>query len=246
MNSVGHEAPPSVTYSLYIDDIQIFSSTSISRCERQLQITINKLAKWSSKNGFRFSLEKTVYVLFFSMRGRFLGPKIIGQDIAVWPAHELLGVIFDHKLTFMPHTKNLKAKPMKPINIPQNFVTQILGCRPRSSASFLHLHCSLLVWLCLCGLWVCAKVCPGHFGPHWRRRVVTAMGGFHTSPVPSRNVECNGWLLLEWRFFFASTYAMKARSYLQHPALACTTKTCFQHLLLYMASVIPPFSMQAL
>lgn len=65
MNSISKEIPPSISYSLYVDDVQIsYSSSNLNTCERQIQLTINKLHKWANENGFKFSPEKTVCVLF--------------------------------------------------------------------------------------------------------------------------------------------------------------------------------------
>lgn len=65
MNSINKIIPPTIMHSLYVDDLQIASRASnLSTCERQLQITINKLTHWADRNGFRFSTQKTVAVMF--------------------------------------------------------------------------------------------------------------------------------------------------------------------------------------
>ena len=67
INGLAKVIPPSVSYSLYVDDVQIsVSSCNLSSCERQLQLAINRMSKWADENGFRFSPEKTVCVLFLA------------------------------------------------------------------------------------------------------------------------------------------------------------------------------------
>lgn len=62
INGFAKVIPRSVCYSLYVDDVQIsFSSCNLSSCERQLQLTINRMSQWANENGFRFSPEKTVF-----------------------------------------------------------------------------------------------------------------------------------------------------------------------------------------
>uniref|UniRef100_A0A6B0V5G3 Putative tick transposon n=1 Tax=Ixodes ricinus TaxID=34613 RepID=A0A6B0V5G3_IXORI len=68
INSLAKVVPTSVSYSMYVDDLQIsFSSCNLSSCERQLQLTINKMSQWADQNGFRFSPGKTVCVPFHSV-----------------------------------------------------------------------------------------------------------------------------------------------------------------------------------
>ncbi|XP_064468158.1 uncharacterized protein LOC135378922 isoform X2 [Ornithodoros turicata] len=115
-NSIASAIPLSVRYSLYVDDVQkSCSSSSIARCERQLQLTVNKLVKWSHENGLKFSPEKTVCVSFSRVRGLFPEPtlKMGSHNIIVKPEHKFLGLIFDRKLTFLPHLKHLKVKVIK-------------------------------------------------------------------------------------------------------------------------------------
>lgn len=70
MNSLAQIIPKSIMYSVYVDDLQIAcTSSNIATCERQLQLTINKLSAWADKNGFQFSPQKTVAVMFSLKRG---------------------------------------------------------------------------------------------------------------------------------------------------------------------------------
>ena len=105
--------------SLYVDDFLIsYRSSYMPAIERQLQLVLNKLEEWADQNGFRFSTAKTVAVHFCRKR---LHPDpdlfLYGTRIPVVPETKFLGVTFDHKLTFRPHLKALKAKCKKALNI---------------------------------------------------------------------------------------------------------------------------------
>lgn len=107
-------------HSVYVDDLQIACRASnLSTCERQLQITINKLAKWADKNGFRFSTQKTTVVLFKQKRGLCPDPtlRLNNVPIAVKQDHKFLGVTLDQKLNFLAHINALKVKANKALNL---------------------------------------------------------------------------------------------------------------------------------
>ncbi|KFM61872.1 hypothetical protein X975_23941, partial [Stegodyphus mimosarum] len=104
-NVIGENfAAVSVSGSLYVDDLQINCFGGDMRyIERQLQIAINRIQKWSGKQGFVFSKEKTVCVHFCKKRGLHPepqlcdGPTVKQLEVPPWenPQIELLNV-FEH------------------------------------------------------------------------------------------------------------------------------------------------------
>ncbi|KAG1696611.1 RNA-directed DNA polymerase from mobile element jockey [Nymphon striatum] len=61
---------------LYVDDLVVaYASKSISTIEKHLQLSLNKIEKWTNENGFKFSSSKTVRVTW-SNRMTFLGAMI--------------------------------------------------------------------------------------------------------------------------------------------------------------------------
>jgi hypothetical protein len=65
-NAVG----PSVTTSLYVDDVAIYySSWSVVTIKRQLQLAINHLSHWALQNGFSFSTARTECMHFTRLWG---------------------------------------------------------------------------------------------------------------------------------------------------------------------------------
>ena len=79
--------------------------------ERQLQQNLNKIENWTTSNGFKFSKSKTQCVHLFQLRKEHADPvlHIYGSPIPVVEKYKFLGIIFDRKLSFIPHIKYLKS-----------------------------------------------------------------------------------------------------------------------------------------
>ena len=73
--------------------------------ERHLQQCINRIEKWSSHNGFKFSKSKTQCVHFSQLRKVHddLELYLYGSLIPVVEDFKFQGVLFDRKLSFTPH-----------------------------------------------------------------------------------------------------------------------------------------------
>ncbi|GFQ78429.1 putative RNA-directed DNA polymerase from transposon X-element [Trichonephila clavata] len=91
---------------------------ALHRLERQIQTTINNFTKWAEQNGFVFSAEKTVSVVFSQKRGVFPNPElfICRSLIKVVKEFKFLGLIFDQSLRFHRHLKDLKIRSAKALN----------------------------------------------------------------------------------------------------------------------------------
>ena len=87
--------------------------------ERQLQQNLNKIENWATSNGFKFSKSKTQCVHFCQLRKQHDDPVIhlYGSPIPVVEEFKFLGILFDRKLSFIPHIKYLKAKCLKALNL---------------------------------------------------------------------------------------------------------------------------------
>ncbi|GFX42690.1 probable RNA-directed DNA polymerase from transposon X-element [Trichonephila clavipes] len=97
--------------SLYVDDLQISCEGSDMRMiERQLQTAVNNILKWCDTNGHSISASKSCCVHFCRKRGIHPDPEIRIRDIQipVVPDVRFLGVIFDRRLTFLPHILHLR------------------------------------------------------------------------------------------------------------------------------------------
>ena len=96
--------------SLYVDDFCIcYRSKSMATTEHQLQQNLNKIA---TSNGLKFSKSKTQCVHFCQLRKQHDDPvlHLYGSPIPVVEESKFLCILFDRKLSFIPHIKYLKAK----------------------------------------------------------------------------------------------------------------------------------------
>ena len=106
--------------SLYVDDFCIcYRSKSMATIERQLQQNLNKIENWAASNGFKFSKSKTQCVHFCQLRKQHDDPvlHLYESPIPVVEESKFLGILFDRKLSFIPHIKYLKAKCLKALNL---------------------------------------------------------------------------------------------------------------------------------
>ena len=111
---------PKTDGSLYVDDFcMCYRSKSMRTIERHLQQCINRIENWASHNGFKFSKSKTQCVHFCQLRKVHNDPELYlyGSLIPVVEDFKFLGVLFDRKLSFIPHIKHLKAKCLKALNL---------------------------------------------------------------------------------------------------------------------------------
>ena len=111
---------PKTDGSLYVIDFcMCYRSKSMRTIERHLQQCINRIENWASHNGFKFSKSKTQCVHFCQLRKVHNDPELYlyGSLIPVVEDFKFLGVLFDRKLSFIPHIKYLKAKCLKALNL---------------------------------------------------------------------------------------------------------------------------------
>ena len=84
---------PGVDCSLYVDDFLIcYRSKNMNTIERQLQLNLNKIQKWSTENGFKFSKSKTVCMHFCHLRKAHDDP-ILTLDGTPWVNFQCRGVL---------------------------------------------------------------------------------------------------------------------------------------------------------
>ena len=120
INDILNQLPRTVHGTLYVDDLNIFCQGKDMRyIERQLQLAINRIIAWTNKNGFSFSIDKTHCVHFCRLRGIHPDPEIFinQRQISVLDTARFLGIIFDKKITFLPHILNLRTRCDKSLNI---------------------------------------------------------------------------------------------------------------------------------
>jgi len=144
INSIVKAICPNVECSVYVDDFLIcYRSKHIHIIERHLQRCLNKLQYGADTNGFRFSTSKTVCIHFCRLLKPHLDPQLSlnGMPIPVVEKTKFLGLIFDRKLSFIPHLHYLKEKCLKAINLLRVVAHTSWGA---DQQTLLHLYRSLI------------------------------------------------------------------------------------------------------
>ena len=120
INNIAKCIDDDVDCSLYVDDFLIcYRSKYMENIETKLQANLNRIENWALENGFKFSKTKTQCVHFCQQHRLHPDPvlKIYGSQIPFVDEAKFLGLIFDRKLNFISHIKNLKQKCQKALNI---------------------------------------------------------------------------------------------------------------------------------
>ena len=92
----------------------------MNHIERQLQLCLDNLLKWTTENGLRFSKEKKPKCVHFCNQRKLLLDTILKMEhteIPIVEYNKYLEVIFDRKLFFIPHIKYLRTKCNKTIQL---------------------------------------------------------------------------------------------------------------------------------
>ncbi|GBN58402.1 hypothetical protein AVEN_95897-1 [Araneus ventricosus] len=180
--------PSYVHGNLYVDDLQISCQGSdMHLIERQLQNAVNKLVAWCNKNGHSISPEKSRCVHFCRKRTLHLDPVIHIQNVAIPVVDDIrfLGVIFDRKLTFLPHILHLRKKCERSFNILKVLSKTSWGA---DRTSLLRIYQAVILSLIDYGFMVYGSARPTVLRRldtihHSGLRICT--GAFRTSPVES-------------------------------------------------------------
>ncbi len=101
--------------SLYVDGLSISSAARMPLIERKLQLAINGISHWAGIRGFRFSASKTVAIHFCCLRGVHPDPDLYLYDRRISCVEEtcFLGLVFNRRLTWVPHLRYIKVACMK-------------------------------------------------------------------------------------------------------------------------------------
>ena len=180
--------------SLFLDDFGIcFRSKNMRTIERHLQQCINRIEDWATNNGFKFSKSKTQCVHFCKLRKVHNDPVLYlyGSPIPVVEESKFLGVIFDRKLSFIPHIRYIKAKCLKALNILKVLSNTSWGA---DRSTLLHLYRSLIRSKLDYGSVVYGSARKSYLqtlDTVHNQGLRLAMGAFRSSPVSSLYAEGN-------------------------------------------------------
>jgi len=142
-----------------------------------------------------------------------------------------LGLIFDRKLTFLPHLKYLKAKCQKALDILRVLANTDWGS---DRETLLLLYRSLIRSKLDYGCVVYGSARRSYLrmlDPIHNQGLRLCLGAFRTSPQESLYVEANEPSLYFRRSKLSMDYATKLQSDPQNPAYNCATKPLYEELL---------------
>ena len=194
INGVIDVLPDGIHSCLYVDDLSIsFSAARMSLIERKLQLAINRISRWADERGFRFSPEKTVTMHFCRLRGIHPDPDlyIANRRISCVETTRYLGLIFDSRLTWVPHLRSVKAACQKALSLLRILAHTSWGA---DRDTLLLLHKMLILPKLEYGSEIYSSATEA------RLRVLDAVhhsgirlatGAFRTSPIPSLLVDAN-------------------------------------------------------
>ena len=225
INSITKMLKENIDCSLYVDDFLICyrSKARMDTHERQLQLQLNKLENWANQNGFKFSPTKTKTVHFCLKTTCVKKPelKIYNKNIQSDKQARFLGLIFDQKLTFLPHMKDLKVRCKKALNALKIFCSPEWG---GDTNILLQLYRSLIRSKLDYGCQIYGSARKSYtkiLDPIQNQGLRLALGAYRTSPEKSLHVEANELPLELRRRKLSLQYAVKISSLPTNPAYDC-------------------------
>lgn len=104
INDISKQIPKPIIPMLYADDFSIIcQSSSLITIEQILQDATVELIKWSNTSGFRFSAEKTKFIIFNNKNKNKMSISMGKHTIKNDKNIKILGITFDSKCTWTPH-----------------------------------------------------------------------------------------------------------------------------------------------
>ena len=247
INRIVKRLNPGVDCSLYVDDFLIcYRSKNMNTIERQLQLNLNIIQKLATENGFKFSKSKTVCMHFCHLRKAHNDPILTldGTPIPVVEENKFLGIVFDRKLSFIPHIKQLKAKCQKALNLLRVVANNNWGAGRK-------------VLLNLYGTIIRSKldyvsIIYGSARKSYHeildlihhQGLRLALGAFRTSPSESLSAEANEPSLYNRLLKLSIQYALKLKSNPSKPTYKTVFKPEYKTLFENKPNTIPSFGIR--
>ena len=188
--------------------------------ERELQQNLNKIENWAANNGFKFSKSKTQCVHFCQLRKQHDDPvlHLYGSPIPDVEESKFLGILFDRKLSFIPHIEYLKAKCLKALNLLKVLSHTSWGA---DRTTLLKLYQSLVRSKLDYGCIIYGSARKSYLqmlDPIHNQGPRLALGAFRTSPVASLYVEADEPSLYSRREKLSLQYAIRLAANPSNPA----------------------------
>lgn len=119
INEIASIIPRPIRIFIFADDVIILcSGTCLKTTETLLQDALHRLLNWSNKAGFKFSRNKTEYIIFSKINNPGKIRLLYGHHkLKRTDQMKILGLTFDSKLTWKLHIINLKATCAQRLNV---------------------------------------------------------------------------------------------------------------------------------
>ena len=247
INNIVKSVCPGVESFLYVDDFCIcYRSKHMHTIERQLQQVLNNLSKWSRENGFKFSKTKTKCMHFCQSRKLHLDPDLTLDEvqIEVVPEFKFLGLLFDSKLSFIPHINYLSNKCQKALNLLRVVSSMDWGADKKV---LLRLYRSLIRSKLDYGCVVYGSARQSYLrklDSIHNQGLRLALGSFRTSPVNSLYAEANEPSLNLRRKKLSLQYYLKLKSKPDNPTHKVAFEPLYKDEFIEKEKLIPPFSLR--
>ena len=167
-------------------------------------------------------------------------------NIPIVTETKFLGLMFDHKLSYIPHLKYVRAKCLKAMNLLRivahkdwggdcQTLLKLYRCLIRSKLDY-----GAIVYGAARKSYICM------LDPIQNQALRLCLGAFRTSPVESLQVEANESSLAQRRDQLSVLYALKLASNVHNPAYETTFMPQFQLLFNRKPKTVPTFGIRTL
>ncbi|KAG1679877.1 RNA-directed DNA polymerase from mobile element jockey [Nymphon striatum] len=234
---------------LYVDDLVVaYASKSISTIEKHLQLSLNKIEKWTNENGFKFSSSKTVIMHFCLLTRPHHDPQLrLGSSpIPLVNSTRFLGLIFDKKLNFLKHMQVLKSKCLRALNLLRILSNTNWGADRKIMLRFYR---SLIRSKLDYGSVVYGSARKSYLrvlDPVHNQGLRLSLGAFRTTPAESLYVEAHEPLLYLRREKLSLQYACGLRANPENPCYDVTFHPNHRETFARRQNSIPTFGLRVL
>ncbi|KAG1677303.1 RNA-directed DNA polymerase from mobile element jockey [Nymphon striatum] len=234
---------------LYVDDLVVaYASKSISTIERHLQLSLNKIEKWTNENGFKFSSSKTVSMHFCLLTRPHHDPQLrLGSSpIPLVNSTRFLGLIFDKKLNFLKHMQVLKSKCLRALNLLRILSNTNWGADRKVMLRFYR---SLIRSKLDYGSVVYGSARKSYLrvlDPVHNQGLRLSLGAFRTTPAESLYVEAHEPSLYLRREKLSLQYACRLRANPENPCYDVTFHPNHRETFARRQNSIPTFGLRVL
>lgn len=248
INDIANNLPQDIHCTLYVDDFSIsYASPRLDVAERHIQLALGRVTRWTDSNGFRFSSTKTVAMHFSRVRGAFRDPDLYlyGRRIPVVEQTRFLGIVFDSRLTWVPHIRDLKVACRKRLSLLRVLSHLSWGA---DRTVLLRIYRSLILSKLDYGCQVYSSATPARLRilesiHHAGVRLAT--GAFRSCPIPSLLVEAGVLPLDLHRQTVVSRFWYRTQSCPTNPTYTTLTDTSLDHVFSARKRCPQPLSFRA-